>query len=189
MVLGGHKWAAEMRDAAAARQVVRFEGAMPPREQLFWNLALQHLLASAPDDAAVSAMFERLAANAVNRPPLHRHLTWQLLWQLYAHCHLGIVWLPTLQRCHTNAVSADAGGKAAAHGAVAVPEAHVPTMGHAAAAAAGQDGRAGHPGASARCRHPTPGLTLPVELLVDTCGFGCVSVHGWRADDPSWRMD
>jgi hypothetical protein len=45
--------------------VVRFEGAMPPREQLFWNLALQHLLASAPDDAAVSAMFERLAANAV----------------------------------------------------------------------------------------------------------------------------
>jgi hypothetical protein len=50
-----------------ARQVVRFEGGVPPREQLFWNLALQHLLASAPDDAAVSAMFERLAANAVRR--------------------------------------------------------------------------------------------------------------------------
>ena len=49
-------------------QVVRFEGAMPPREQLFWNLALQHMLATVPDDAAVVAMFERLAANAVRRP-------------------------------------------------------------------------------------------------------------------------
>lgn len=44
--------------------MVRFEGAMP-REQLFWNLALQHLLAGAADDAALSAMFERLAANPV----------------------------------------------------------------------------------------------------------------------------
>lgn len=39
---------------------------MPPREQLVWNLALQHLLAGVADDAAVTAIFERLAANAVS---------------------------------------------------------------------------------------------------------------------------
>lgn len=46
-------------------QVVRFEGAMVPREQLFWNLTLQHLLLGCADDAAVAAVFERLAVNAV----------------------------------------------------------------------------------------------------------------------------
>jgi len=46
-------------------QVVRFEGAMVPREQLFWNLTLQHLLLGCADATAVAAVFERLATNAV----------------------------------------------------------------------------------------------------------------------------
>jgi hypothetical protein len=54
-----------LESTVIAQQVVRFEGALPPREQLFWNLTLQHLLAGAPNDTAVSAIFERLAANAV----------------------------------------------------------------------------------------------------------------------------
>ncbi len=44
---------------------MRFEGAMEPREQLFWNLTLQHLLLGCPDDAAAGAIFDRLATNAV----------------------------------------------------------------------------------------------------------------------------
>lgn len=38
---------------------------MPPREQLFWNVALQHLLAGDGDNTAVTGIFDRLAANAV----------------------------------------------------------------------------------------------------------------------------
>lgn len=38
---------------------------MVPREQLFWNLMLQHLLLGCADAAAVAAVFERLAINAV----------------------------------------------------------------------------------------------------------------------------
>ena len=49
--------------ATFAPQVVHFETAMSAREQLFWNLCFEHLLLSCPDDAAVTAVFERLASN------------------------------------------------------------------------------------------------------------------------------
>lgn len=53
-------------------QVVRFEGAMVPREQLFWNLTLQHLLLGCADATAVAAVFERLATNTVRFLALRR---------------------------------------------------------------------------------------------------------------------